>query len=126
MYTNADITIYKKTAAGYDRHQITGADGTNGVFWSELAQSNILKSGSATVGTVNIMIPLANISIDIKTSDDLVIKGLIDFEIDNTSPQAVSSSMSQLRRQYTVFSVVTADKKDYGSPSMQHYQLSCK
>jgi len=127
MYTNADITIYKKAAIGYDRYPVTGKNNKKGAFWDESAQSNIIKSGLSTIGTVNIMIPLSHLpDIVIKTGNDIVVKGNIDFEFDNTSQQTVASSMTQLKQITTVYTIVTADKKDFGSSGMQHYQLSCK
>jgi hypothetical protein len=127
MLTNSDITIYKKGAIGYDRYLITGKDNKKGAFWDESAQSNMIKSGLSTIGTVNIMIPLLNMpDITLKTGVDIAVKGNISFTFDNTSLQSVASSMTQLKQIIPVFTIVTADKKDFGSPSMQHYQLSCK
>jgi hypothetical protein len=127
MYTNSDITIYKKDGMGYIKHLITGQGNKKGALWDESAQSNILKSGLSTIGTVNIMIPLAHMpDIEIKTGNDIVVKSNIDFEFNNTSQQTVSASMTQLKQITSVFTVVTADKKDFGSPGMRHYQLSCK
>jgi len=123
MYKNADITLYAYYEGKYTRHPIEN------VFWDEVKQSNIIKSGLTTADSVKIFIPAENLPEGIKftTGKDLIVKGIVDFEIDNTSQQTISASLKTLKENFdTVVTVMVVDKKLYGSPRMQHIQLSCK
>lgn len=124
MYTNTDITYYACDEDGkYTRHEIKG------VFWDDVKQSNIIKSGLSTVDSVKIFIPAENLPAGIKftTGKDLIVKGITNFEIDNTSQATISASLKSLKETYDrVVTVSTVDDKLYGSPRMQHIQLSCK
>ena len=121
MYTNADIIIYTH-ADGYKRHEIKG------VFWDESKQSNMIKSGLSTIDSVTIYVPFENMPPGIKfaTAKDLIVNGIVDDEIDNSSPQAYSASLNALKSKYDVYTLSICDKKDYGSEDMRHYELSCK
>lgn len=123
MYTNADITLYTSSNGKYTRQEIKG------VFWEDVKQSNVLKSGLTTADSVKIFIPGVNLPDGIKftTGKDLIVKGLVDFEVDNTSPQTISASLKIMKDTYDrVVTVSIVDDKLYGNPSMQHVQISCK
>lgn len=123
MYTNADITLYTSSNGKYTRQEIKG------VFWEDVKQSNVLKSGLTTADSVKMFIPGVNLPDGIKftTGKDLIVKGLVDFEVDNTSPQTISASLKIMKDTYDrVVTVSVVDDKLYGSPSMQHVQISCK
>ena len=129
MYTNTDITIYSVGGNGsITRHAITGQNGKKAAFWDEVKQSNIMKSGLASADSVKIMIPIANIpdGMAFNLTKDMVVKGIISFDFDNTSAATRAASLTALKAAYTVYAINAADAKLYGSPSMQHYQLSCK
>lgn len=123
MYANADLTLYACPGGKYTRHEIKG------VFWEDVKQSNVLKSGMATADAVRIFIPSNNLPGGIKftTGKDLIVKGIVDFEVDNTSQQTISASLTTMKKTYDrVVTVSVVDDKLYGSPRMQHVQLSCK
>jgi hypothetical protein len=123
MYTNANITLYACPDGKYTRHEI------NGVFWEDVKQSNIIKSGLSTADSVKVFIPVGSLPGEIKftTGKDLIVKGGVDFEVDNTSQQTISASLKTMKETYDrVVTVNVVDDKLYGSPRMQHIQLSCK
>lgn len=129
MYTNTDITLYLYEKTGnVTRMPVTGKNGKKGALWDEVKQSNILKSGNTNTDTIKIMIPAANLpeGIIFTTAKDMVVRGLIDFELDNTSEASRSSSLKTLKAANVVYGINAADAKLYGSPGMQYYQLSCK
>lgn len=123
MYTNADITIYACPNGKYTRHEIKG------VFWEDVKQSNIIKSGLSTADAVKVFIPVGSLPGGIKftTGKDLIVKDIVEFEVDNTSQQTISASLKAMKETYDrVVTVSVIDDKLYGSPRLQHIQLSCK
>jgi hypothetical protein len=123
MFTNADITLYQMNKNGtYTRKVIEK------VFWDEVKQSNVLKSGMANSDSVTIFIPKSSVTdtLSITTGKDLVINGKVELEIDNASPQTISGSLRTLTTTYETHTINAFDKKLFGSEEMKHYQLSCK
>ncbi len=122
MYTNANMTLYSgNSKTGYTRKVIKG------VFWEEVKQSLIEKTGLTSSDSVKVFIPIANAEgLKFNTSNDLVIKGEVLTNFDNTSQQTIAASLTALKASHDVYTVTVADEKLYGSPNMQHYQLSCK
>lgn len=130
MFTNTDVTLYKVDSLGhYTRSSITGKNSIYGAFWDNVKQSNIIKSGMLTVDSVTMFIPIDNMPAgvsDFTTGKDLIVKGVIDFEFDNTSQATISNSMKTLQANNRVVTISVADDKRYGSLDMQHWELSCK
>jgi len=123
MITNTDITLYSwNETTGYTMKLIKD------VFWQESKQSNIEKTGLVSADSVKIFIPSSSYPdvLTFTTNKDLVVKGSIAFEFDNTSKITRSESLMALKLLHKVFEVTVADSKLYGSPDLQHYQLSCK
>ena len=121
MKPNADITLYHFADGKYTRQVIKG------VYWFAVKQSNVIKSGLTSADSVSIHIPITSVdNLEITTSKDLVISGIIDMEIDNTSQQTQSASLRTLNEAHDVFTVTAFDPKLYGSRRLQHYELSCK
>lgn len=121
MYTNADITLYSFQDGKYLRTVI------NNVFWNEVKESNTLKSGLNTADSVKIFVPLSSKNrLEVATGKDIVVKGKIDYEIDNTSQATQSSSLKYLKETHNFVTINMFDKKLFGSKKMQHYVLSCR
>lgn len=123
MYTNADMTLYSgDPKTGYTRKVIKG------VFWQEVKQSNIEKTGLTSADSIKVFIPSSSApdGLELTTSKDMVIKGVVETEIDNTSAQTISASVTALKAEHDVYTVSVADGKLYGSQRMQHYQIMCK
>ena len=95
MYTNADITLYSYVDNKYIRKVIKD------VFWNEVKESNTLKSGLNTADSVKIFVPLKNMPVTkITTGKDIIVKGVIEFEVDNTSQATQSASLNQLKKDF--------------------------
>lgn len=121
MKPNADITLYHYTNNKYTRQVIKG------VYWFAVKQSNVIKSGLVSADSISIHVPISSADkLEITTSKDLVVNGIVDMEIDNTSQQTQSSSLKALQDTHDTFTVTAFDPKLYGSRRLQHYELSCK
>lgn len=121
MYTNADMTLYSCSKDGkYTRKVI------HKVFWQEVKQSNIDKIGLTSADSLKVFIPASSATdgLDFATSKDLVVKGEVLTEFDNTSQATISASLTALKASHDVYTVTVADGKLYGSQIMQHYQIS--
>jgi hypothetical protein len=123
MFTNADVTLYSCAKDGKFTRSVIKK-----VFWDEVKQSNIIKSGLTTADSVKIFIPSSSVpdGLNLAAGKDLMVKGIIDFIFNNTSPQTISESLTTLKVINKVVTVSVVDDKTYGSPSMQHYEISCK
>ncbi len=122
MITNADMTLYSWTASGYIRVPIER------VMWQESKQSSIEKTGLKDADAIKIFIPEASApkGLAFALTKDIVVKGIIAFEFDNTTEVTRSASLKALHAAYDTHGVTVADGKLYGSPRMRHYQISCK
>ena len=121
MITNADITLYSLKDNKYTRREIKK------VFWNEVKESNTIKSGMINTDSVKIFIPLLHTEdLEVTTGKDILVKGIIDTEIDNTSQQTISASLKSLKDTHNFVTVSSCDLKDFGSKRMQHYVISCK
>ncbi len=124
MMINADCTLYKydKDTQGYTRHEIRG------VYWRSSQQANILKSGLSSCDGTTVYIYKSSINGDNvpeTPQKDMLVKGIAEFEFDNTSQQTVSSSMKLFREQYPQFVTVgSIDNMLYGG--LPHIEVSAK
>lgn len=116
MYTNTDMTLYKRE---YDhttrlnklvRHEIKG------VMWQDSKGANVNKSGMETADSVTVFVPLANMTVEPKIGDYMV-KGITTLEV---------TRISELEKLEDARVITKVDKKDYGSASMRHYELGGK
>lgn len=150
MYINSGATLFN-----YFKDKETGATKyrktyLRGVFWDDVKQSNVVKSGLATIESVLICVPF-DVETDGKTykspktynklsdeekdnsftfvanSQDLIVKGIVDYDIDNTSKQTISEGLAYLRNNYdSVMTISVVDEKDYGSEHMRHWEIGGK
>ena len=121
MKPNADITLYKIKDGKYIRQAIRG------VYWFAVKQSNVNRSGLTNADRISIHIPISSAEeLEITTSKDLVVKGISEFEFDNTDQRTQSESLRSLKETHDVFTISAFDPKLYGSKRLQHYELSCK
>lgn len=126
MYTNADVTLYLYSKEGkqvtYTRLPVEA------VYWEDVRQSSFLKTGQRDAAAVLLVIPLESLDEPVRFTGgkDLVVKGIVQEEIDCTSQEAMSKSLAALKEAYGYFTVTTVDERLYGSEEVQHYELSCK
>lgn len=126
MYTNADVTLYLYSKCG--KQESYKRVFVEDVFWDDVKQSNVLKTGQRDSDSVLLVIPLESLfePIHFTTGKDLAVKGQCNKELNSTDQKAMSESLQELKRRHGCVTVMTVDDKLYGSESMQHYELSCK
>lgn len=121
MYTNADCTIYQYSSTGYTRLPI------HDVFWSDSKQANVKQTGLTTADSIKLMIPISSVNNHTFTlQKDIVVKGISDFEFDNSSAKTIADGLTYITNILGGHSLSSADDKRYGSPEMHHYDLSLK
>ena len=114
MYTNADMTLYSKEYDATTRKDNWMRYEIRQVFWDAAQGANILKSGMSTANSVTVFVPLGNIGVTPKTGD-YIVKGIIEEEF---------IKITDLTKKYSDAHVITSvDLKDFGSKSMQHYEI---
>lgn len=126
MYTNADVTLYLYSKDGkvekYTRRPVEG------VYWEDVKQSTFLKTGQRDACSVLLVIPLESLEEPVKFTQgkDLVVKEIVEDEIDCSSQEAMSKSLALLKKEHEYVTVTTVDEKLFGSESMWHYELACR
>ena len=75
-----------------------------------------------------VMVPLSSLEgvVNFAKGKDLMVKGVIDFEFDNTSQATISEGIVKLKTNHKVLTLVSVDERLYGSKSVQHYELTGK
>lgn len=126
MYTNADVTLYLYSKCG--KQESYKRVFVEDVFWDDVKQSNVLKTGQRDSDSVLLVIPLESLFEPIRftAGKDLAVKGQCNLELDCKDQKTMSESLQKLKNCHGSVTVMTVDEKLYGSESMQHYELSCK
>lgn len=124
MFTNADATIYLYSKEGgaekYTRLPIEG------VYWEEISQSTLLRTGEKNSASVLLVIPMESLESPAEFDKGIVVKGIIEDEIDCSSQAVLSQSLTALKKSHKFVTVTSVDAKLYGSEAVQHYELACK
>ena len=126
MYTNADCTLYRYSKEGkaekYTRIPVEN------VYWEDVKQSTFLKTGQRGSCAAIVVIPLDSLGGEQKFTDgkDLIVKGIVDDEIDCGSQETLAGSLAALKAERHYLTVMSVDERLYGSIAVQHYELSCK
>lgn len=126
MFTNADATLYLYRKNGknvsYLRQPIEE------VYWEDVRQSTFIKTGQRDAASVLLVIPFESLTdpLMLTQGKNLVVKGIVEDEIDGSTPETLSKSLAALKEKYHYLTVTTVDEYLYGSESVQHYELSCK
>lgn len=126
MFTNSDVTLYLCTKEGkLDRFK---RQVVKNVYWEDVDNATFLKTGQRGSCTALVMIPLSSIgkAINLTKGKDLIVKGDIDFEFDNTSQATIAEGISKLKTNHKALTLVSVDEKLYGSKPVQHYELTGK
>ena len=126
MYTNADVSLYLYSKCG--KQESYKREFVEDVFWDDVKQSNVLKTGQHDSDSVLLVIPLESLFEPIRftSGKDLAVKGQCNIELNCTDQKALAESLQKLRQCHGCVTVMTVDEKLYGSESMQHYELSLK
>jgi hypothetical protein len=115
MRTNANITLYSrqpgKDGATYQRCVIRG------VQWQGELRARVVDKGLATADSVKIFVPLSAAGAVVFRKGDLIVKGAVEFDL-------TGKAFGDLRREHPEsFEIISARKRDNGSPRMRHWQL---
>ena len=126
MFTNADATLYLYRKSGKDVNYLRQP--VEEVYWEDVQQSTFLKTGQRDAASVMLVIPLESLAepLIFTKGKDLVVKGIVEDEIDGSSQEALSKSLAVLKEKHHYLTITTVDERLYGSESVQHYELSCK
>jgi hypothetical protein len=106
MYTPHQATWYSKSGATYTRYEIPAC------MWQASKAINSLKIGHADADRVNVWVPG---DYAFKPGDYLV-KGIVS-DVVTTSPSVLTNKYPDCIK------ITVADRKDYGSPDMRHWQV---
>lgn len=117
MLVNANCTLYRYENGGYQRYVI------HNVYWRENKAGNVLKSGLVNADKTTIYFYTDDAVPDSLTKDMLV-KGVCEFEFDNTSQKSVSDSMKQFMSQYEYVTVMSVDNMMFGG--LPHIEISAR
>lgn len=126
MFTNSNITLYLCTKEGklekFTRRVVKN------VYWEDVDNATFLKTGQRGSCTALVMIPLSSLkgAINFTKGKDLLVKGVIDFEFDNTSQATIAEGIAKLKTNHKALTLVSVDERLYGSKLVQHYELTGK
>lgn len=126
MFTNLDITLYLCTKDGklekFTRQVVKN------VYWEDVDNATFIKTGQRGSCTALVMIPLSSLegAINFTKGKDLMVKGVVDFDFDNTSQATIAEGIAKLKTNHKALTLVSVDERLYGSKSVQHYELTGK
>lgn len=126
MFTNSNITLYLCTKEGklekFTRRVVKN------VYWEDVEHSTFIKTGQRGSCTALVMLPFSSVgkAINLTKGKDLIVKGVIDFEFDNTSQATIAEGIAKLKTNHKALTLVSVDERLYGSKSVQHYELTGK
>ncbi|MBF1137632.1 MAG: hypothetical protein HXL76_06420 [[Eubacterium] sulci] len=126
MFTNSNITLYLCTKEGklekFTRRVVKN------VYWEDVDNATFLKTGQRGSCTALVILPFSSVgkAINLTKGKDLIVKGVIDFEFDNTSQATIAEGIAKLKTNYKALTLVSVDERLYGSKSVQHYELTGK
>lgn len=103
MLKNADCTLYlyNKATQGFTRHII------NGVYWRENKAGNVLRSGLQTADSTTIYLYSDDVK-PLTVAKDMLVRGICDFDFDNTNQQTISESMKNFKNTYNARKIKVA------------------
>lgn len=116
MYTNSKCTLYLKSL-NYEKFTID-------CFITHKKTASYSKNGLSYPESAFIM-AMAN-DYTFTEGKDFVVEGQSNLDIDTTDVKSFSQSLTNLKANYIVHTIMCADKKEYGSNSMRHTEISCK
>lgn len=119
MMINADCTLYAydKATGGFIRHAVYD------VYWHESKAGNVLKSGLQTADSTTVYL-FSDVVLPENPGKDMLVKGICNFEFDNSSPAVISASMKEFSKLHSYITVISIDKCMYGG--LPHIEISAK
>ncbi len=118
---NTTIYHYDNDARTYTRTVYSGC------FWDDDLAANVAKTGLLNADSLYVSIPLNNApELNINKGKDLIIKGDIDTDIDNSSQSLQAAAVKALKAAYEVFTITSVTLKNHGSGRLHHWELGGK
>ena len=114
MLSNADVTFYN--AKDYTRHTAYKA------YFADNRGQTVKKNGIEISDAVSIYLYTDEY---IPTVGDIVVKGIVNFEFDNTSQKKVSESIKEFREMFLGFAVVKS-VSDYTFGGLPHIEITAR
>lgn len=135
------ITLFNKVQIGNGGTYLRTV--LDSVFWADVKQKNVLKTGLASMDSVYIQVQLESLDNYVTpkeyakledkvgkftfSTQDIIVKGVIDDVMTDTTQQALGTFLNTLKSKYdNTVTITTIDSNLFGSKMMQHIQLSCK
>lgn len=120
MLTNADITVYNKftdkDGNKWERHTVYD------VSWQEDKCAVVGTNGKDTADKIKVYIPFTSKPDLIVRKGDIIVRNVVIFDINEADKE---SNLRVLRHKYNdVKTVMAVAKRDYGSPDMQHWEVT--
>ena len=116
MFKNADCTLYLCNAnGGFDKYVVKD------VYWHDNRGSTTTKNGIQSADNVTVYFYSDNVKPH-SVGKDLLIKGIAEFEFNNTTSQTVSQSMKSFREQHPDF-VTVVSVNDYMFGGLPHIEI---
>lgn len=117
MITNADMTVYHRVVMPDTRQDAYTRYPVYGVLWEEKRAVNVINSGLKGADAVKVYVRLDRMDGVVVKNGDTIIRGICDREITE------DYRIAQLQRDYPSAVVTSVDKKDFGSPRLQHFEI---
>lgn len=118
MYSNSSCTIFLYSNK-YQKVVIPHC------FLTHREIASYSKPGMTYEETAFVMAKL-DADVTFSKGKDLLVEGTTDLTIDTTSETTISNSKKSLFAAMPVYTIMQADKKEYGSGSMRHVEISCR
>lgn len=117
MLTNADCTLYRFENSGFVRYVIKD------IYWRENKAGNVLKSGLANADKATVYFYSDEV-LPKTAAKDMLVKGICDFEFDNSTEKSISESFRKFRENFDFVTVMSVDNMMFGG--LPHIEISCK
>lgn len=114
MLSNADVTFYN--FADFSKHTAAKA------YFTDNRGRTVKKNGIETGDSITIYLYTDEY---IPKIGDIVVKGISDFEFDDSTQEAISASMKRFRTLYPGFSVVKS-VSDYRFGGLPHIEVTAR
>ena len=114
MLSNADVTFYN--AKNYTRHTARQA------YFTDSRGQTLKKNGIEISDVVSVYLYTDEY---VPMVGDIVVKGIVEFEFNNSTQKSVSESMKEFREMFPSFAVVKS-VSDYKFGGLPHIEITAR
>ena len=122
MLSNADCTVYENAGKGANV-SVTARHFIPNVYWNDCRGKVLKKNGIQIEDSVIVYVFYS--SDYVPKPGDIIVKGDVDFEFDNTSQETMSASDKQFKQLYPQ-SVVVKSVSDYKFGGLPHIEITAR